>query len=141
MEIALAERWIYSVLTADPLIGNEVYRDVAPETAGASFVTFSLAAPDDVTNANEERIFSSLSYTVKAVQEVQPGSLTPDSLIAKADRITTLLDRKQALVTGGEIIASVREGPVSFVEFEEKTGKYYQHMGGSFRIDVQERQN
>jgi hypothetical protein len=133
-ETSLAEHWLYDTLTADPQIGSQVFKNEAPEEAEGIFVVFSFSSPEDVTNAYEERIFSSIPVTVKAIQAVQPGSLTSPALLAVAERFDALLDRKRAVLTGGEVLACVREGPLDYSSFEE--GIVYQHLGGQYRLEI-----
>lgn len=136
METATAERWLLETLRADATIGEQVYRGEAPPDAVEPYTIIDLYNAGDVTSINGVRIFSNLSYTVKAISQIEPGSLTPSGLEAIADAIDGRLHRATGTITGGEVIASVRDFPISYNEIDE--GVVYQHLGGVYLLSVQD---
>lgn len=136
MEVAIAEQWLYERLSGDAEIDVPIYREIAPTDAGPVVVIFDLNSLEDIANPFSERIYASLVYSVRVVGEIEVGSLIPEHLQTIADRIDALLDRQMADVADGTILACSREAPLCYSEQEGL--RTYLHLGGLYRLDVQQ---
>ena len=136
IETIYADQWLYSKLTDDAtlagLIGARVYSYMAPLGATLPAIIYAYQGGVDVTEVANYRIFNSGLYQVKAVG--QGESMVAIATIAH--RIDEVLHRASGSVTGGAILACVRERPLSYPEFTN--GVRYNHLGGIYRILVQE---
>lgn len=139
-ELDLVAGWLYSTLTADPVIAGiiaagDVHEDVAPDDAGDPHIVFACLAPNDVrTGAGAYQVMTTGLWLVRAVTE---GESYRGDLATLATRIDVLLDRKAAPVTGGAVLSCVRERPHRMAERDAETGKQWRHLGGEYRIEAQ----
>ncbi len=76
------------------------------------------------------RLWSVLNYYVKAVDNIP--SFKNARLVA--DRIDDLLDGKDGLVDGGEIVSCLRTRPIEYQEVLSEV--QYNHIGGLYQITV-----
>lgn len=139
IETVYADQWLYSKLTGDAtlasLIGARVYSYMAPLGATLPAIIYAYQGGKDVTEVANYRIFNSGLYQVKAVG--QGESMV--AIAAIAHRIDTVLHRSSGTVSGGAILACVREPGRSALSYAEYTnGVRYNHLGGIYRILVQE---
>ena len=136
METVVAERFIATKLLADgqltAIVGQRVYAYLAPAGATFPYVVFQLQAPSqDVRGVGPVRVMSDLLYAVKVIGKDQAFS----ALEAAANRITSVLHAASGAVTGGTVVACVREYPLSYLEID--SGVIYRHLGGIFRVYAQ----
>lgn len=141
-EINLAAGWIYATLRADATLiaalsggANGIYQDVAPPGAGFPYVVFFLLDPGDTLNttgSSQEVIWQPTLWLVKGVHKTASYG-SPLSTIET--RIFTVLHKKEAVVTGGNVWSAVRVRPFQMQE-TGPGGEQYRHLGGIYRIRV-----
>jgi hypothetical protein len=135
-EVVLADLWLYSVLSGDAtlagLVGTKIYSYLAPGGTASPFVVYNFQGGTDVMAVGAIRIMNTGLYQIKGI--VQSNSM---SGVAKsiADRIDTLLHGMTGLVTGGIVLACVRQQPIAYVE--TSNGLRWNHLGGSYRLIVE----
>jgi hypothetical protein len=132
--IAAGFQWLKSVLTGDStltgLLTGGIYQTAAPIGTTQPFGLFAAQSLQDMNSATALRIYSPNLYLVKAV-----GPATGNAnLIAAEDRIYTLLNRTNAVVSQGTILASYREQPFYYTELIN--GFLWEHIGGLYRIQI-----
>lgn len=136
IEVVYADQWLYSQLSADTtlsaLVGVRIYSYVAPAGTPTPFVIYAYQGGQDVAEVGNHRIFNSGLYQVKAVNQ----GLSMAEIAPVAHRIDEILHRSSGGVVGGSILACVREQSISYVE--HGNGVRYNHLGGIYRIIVQE---
>lgn len=136
IEPVYADQWLYSKLTTDAtlasLLSGRVYSYMAPLGAAFPCIIYAYQGGADTAVVGGYRIFNSGQYQVKAVGQGESMA----ALAAIANRLDTVLHRAAGTVTGGAILACVRERPLSYAEFTN--GLRYNHLGGIYRILVQE---
>lgn len=136
IEPVYADQWLYSKLTTDAtlasLLSGRVYSYMAPLGAAFPVIIYAYQGGTDVSEVGGYRIFNSGLYQVKAVGKGESMA----ALAAIANRLDAVLHRASGTATGGAILACVRERPVSYSEYT--TGMRYNHLGGIYRILVQE---
>lgn len=136
IETVYADQWLYGKLTTDAtltsLISTRVYSYMAPLGAVLPAIIYAYQGGQDVAEVAGYRIFNSGLYQVKAVGA--GGSMAVVAAIAH--QIDEVLYRASGNVAGGAILACVREQPVSYAEYSN--GVRYNHLGGLYRILVQE---
>lgn len=137
IETTLVESWLYSRLSGDATlvskVGTRIYAYVAPATADTPFVVFTAQSPGfDVMGVGTARVMLNCLYQVKVV--VQDGSF--NGAKDAADRIDALLHGATGTPAGGQVLGCVREGPLAYAEVSD--GIEYRHLGGLYRIWVQE---
>lgn len=134
-EVVYVDKWLYGVLSGDAtltgLVGARIHAYQAPEGTAFPFVLYSFQGGADVAVVGGIRIFNRGVYQVKAVGKGD----TMGALQSIADRIDTLLQGASGSVTGGIILACVREQPLAYAEIDNRI--QYRHLGGLYRILVQ----
>lgn len=141
-EINLAAKWLVDTLKADGTLtgalsggANAIYQDVAPPGAGFPYVVFFLLDPGDTVNTtgtSQVIIWQPTLWLVKGVHKASSYG-TPLSTIET--RIFTVLHKKEAVVTGGNVWSAVRVRPFQMQE-TGPGGEQYRHAGGVYRIKV-----
>lgn len=137
IENTLVETWLYGKLSTDATlvaqVGTRIYSYVAPTTATTPYVVFSAQSPGfDVMGVGTARVMLNCLYQVKVV--VQDASFSTAK--TAANRIDVLLHGTMGYPSGGEVLGCVREGPLAYAEITD--GIEYRHLGGLYRIWVQE---
>lgn len=137
IETTLVESWLYSRLSTDAAlaaeVGNRIYAYVAPARTATPYVVFSAQSPGfDVMGVGTARVMLNCLYQVKVV--VQDASFSGAK--KAADRIDELLHGATGTPAGGQVLGCVREGPLAYAEVSD--GVEYRHLGGLYRIWVQE---
>ena len=135
---------LYTALTADMgtamgtvttslryLGATVAYNAIAPQTATLPYVTFSQQSGIGEW-VFDDRSHKSTLYLVKAVGQGHSKAATS----AMSDRFDTLLNDKPLTLTGWACQRIRREQDVEYTEVSE--GVIYHHIGGLYRIDVQE---
>lgn len=150
IETTLVKRWIYDKVKNDPtasgLIGGSVNPRIydgfvpsSPKELPSAFsekfpaVIYQLyfASADQRVIFNQaRRLWSVLNYYVKAIDNIPTFERAKDI----ADRIDDLLDGKDGLVDGGEIVSCLRVRPVEYQEVLSE--RQYNHIGGLYQITV-----
>lgn len=136
-EIVLVDKWLYGVLSADSmlagLVSTRIYSYLTPTGAGFPSIVYAYQGSMDVVAVGGIRIMNSGMYLVKAI--TQDNSMV-GAAKSIADRIDALLHGQQfGVVTGGIVLACVREYPIAYVEY--LNGLRYNHCGGIFRVIAQ----
>lgn len=136
MKTLVTDRWIYGILSVDAtlvgLVGSRIYRGMAPLNATFPCVVFFyMPGGQDVRGTGTYNIMVSGYWVIKAIDR----NNSPASAGTIADRIDTLLHGQSGAVSGGAVLACVRDEPVSFTELVD--GALYQHVGGMYRIYAQ----
>jgi hypothetical protein len=108
-----------------------VYNTIAPQTAALPYVVFSQQSGIGEW-VFDDRAWKSTLYLVKAVGQGHSAA-TPSAL---SDRFDTVLNDKPLTLTGWTCERIRREQDVKYAEVSE--GVIYHHIGGLYRIDVQE---
>lgn len=137
IETTLVESWLHTRLSTDAILTSQVsdriYAYLAPARAATPFVVFNAQSPGfDVMGVGTARVMLNCLYQVKVV--VQDASFAPAK--DAADRIDTLLHGATGTPPGGQVLGCVREGPLAYAEVSD--GIEYRHLGGLYRIWVQE---
>lgn len=130
----IAERWLYERLAADPVLAAYgIHTDLAPQNTPMPYLIIQNQAPgNDLNGLGGRRIKTDPVYVVKAVTAGE--SYAP--LADLAARIDAQLHRQRGDVAGGRVLACVREQPFRLAQFD--TSKHYRHLGGIYRLQVQE---
>jgi hypothetical protein len=111
------------------LIGG-VHQTVAPIGTPSPFGIYAAQSLMDKNSATAQRIYSPDLFLVKAV-----GPATVDAALYTAvDRIFVLLNRVNATVAAGIILACYREQEVYYTELIN--GYLWEHIGGLYRIQI-----
>lgn len=133
---ALAEAWMGAVLPAvvAGAGGTGVYRHPAPDDAVEPFVTVNLMGGRSIKPLGRGKTgVERLTYDVSAWDR----GLSAARVSALAEAVTAALEIVSPVaVTGGQIVASKRAGPLpappSFIE----RGEHFQRDGGLFELLV-----
>ena len=132
-ESYVAETWLYNKLTADTTlknqVGSRVYSYVAPQGAAFPFIVYSLYSCSDVMEAGSNRIFSAMTYLVKAIGDQSVSGTTLKTIV---DAIDSTLHRATGTSGSATILSCVRDSQVSYAEVSQ--GITYRHVGGLYRI-------
>jgi hypothetical protein len=141
-EINLAAKWIVDTLKADGTLtaalsggANAIYQDVAPAGAGFPYVVFFLMDPGDTLNTtgtSQAVIWQPTLWMVKGVHKTASYAAPLATIEA---RIFSLLHKRYAAVTGGNVWSAVRQRPFQMSE-TGPGGEQYRHAGGVYRIKV-----
>lgn len=131
-ETVLAETWLYTTLKADAaltaLIGGatapRIFSAVIPQEAALPAVVFQQMAGEDMLTLNAHRVWSDVTYLVKAVDQVNG--------FPALDAIAGLIDTALHRASGTGAAACWRERPFAYVE--QDGGVQYRHLGGIYRI-------
>lgn len=137
IETTLVESFIYDKLSSDATltaaVGGRIYSYVAPARTATPYVVFNAQSPGfDVMGVGTARVMLNCLYQVKVVVQDASFSKATDA----ANRIDALLHGAMGYPSGGEVLGCVREGPLAYAEVSD--GIEYRHLGGLFRIWVQE---
>ena len=151
IETTLVKKWLYDKIRNDPtasgLIGGSVNPriydgfipsspknlPIADQSVKFPAVIYQLyfASEDQRLVFNQaRRLWSVLNYYVKAVDNIPTFERAKDI----ADRIDDLIDGKDGLVEGGEIVSCLRVRPFEFQEVLSEV--QYNHIGGLYQITV-----
>lgn len=138
VETTVAETWLYGLLAADTGVGGvnhattgvngRIYSYVAPEGAEFPFVIVSHQSGHDVRGTGPARVMAAMVYQVKVVGKARSQL----AIAALASRVDALLQGASGTVSGGQVLACVREQTVSYLEVD--AGTQYRHLGGLYRI-------
>jgi hypothetical protein len=132
-EIVIAERWLNQTLTGDAaLAAMGVHGHLIPKDAALPAIVFVPRPGLDLVALGGARVFSTLDYIVKGV--CQAESLAP--LVEAVTKVDALLHGKSGAVTGGRVLSCIRVQPIAYPETSQ--GKQYRHLGGVYRLQVQE---
>lgn len=137
VENTLVESWLYTTLSTDATlkgkVGARIYSYVAPARTLTPYVIFNAQSPGfDVMGVGTARVMLNCLYQVKVVVQDASFHGAKDA----ADRIDELLHGAAGTPTGGQVLGCVREGPLAYAEVTD--GIEYRHLGGLYRIWVQE---
>ena len=136
IEVLRAYEWIQSTLSADAtlaaLVGSRIYSEQAPQERVMPFVVFNLQGGTDLRAVGTVRVYNNSLYQVKGVTQGRDYA-TGKSI---ADRIDVLLHGAAGNTSDGSILGCVREQPLVFAENDG--GVEYRHVGGLYRLYVQE---
>jgi len=128
--------WLYTVLSGDAtitsLVGSRIYDGISPQGVIFPYIIYSFLGGADTRGVGTVRVFNSGLYQVKAVCEGE--SYAPAAAIA--DRIDELIHGNRGSVSDGSVVDCVREQPLTLIE--QQNGVQYRHVGGLYRIIVQE---
>ena len=132
-ETGLIARWLYSTLTGDATLAAAVpggwHRSRAPATAALPFGIIRLQGGFDLNVSGAARVLVEAVYAVYAV------GANAQALETASARIDALLHQQAAIVTGGRILACVRETPVELSLLENGVAR--ETAGGTYRIHAQ----
>lgn len=136
IEIMRVSEWLYETLSSDAtltaLVADRMYDGIAPQAATFPYITFNWQGGADVSAVGGIRIMNNGLWQVKAVvNETSYATILPI-----ADRVDQVLQRASGAVSDGIILACVREQPLALIE--NSNGVQYRHLGGLYRIYVQE---
>jgi hypothetical protein len=134
IETARAFQWLYETLTGDSqlqqLVGDRVYRFVAPPRAEMPYIVFQFQAGRDVEVVGATRILSQIVCVVRVV-----GLATAYATLKTiADRVDAVLQAASGEAGDGYVYACTREAPLDFPEADGM--QLYQHVGGQYRLLV-----
>lgn len=144
LDINLASYWLYTTLANDAaitgIVGTRVYRDVAQQGAQMPCIVFQVQSAEDLNTAGVNRIFTTLTVVVKAIDTTGSYAGNVQTLAARAD---VLLHSQQASVSMTLPDASVVAGycwawrtrPFNLAEVVD--GVQYRHLGGVYRVHAQ----
>lgn len=137
-EDAIADAWIYATLTADTgaggvstLVGGRIHNEDVPEGSAYPVVRYQQLATTAENGLGAQYIASDLLYLIEVIG--QTGDY--DELAPAARRIYTLFHDKEAAISGGYVLASVRERMTR--RAETPSGIPYRRLGHVFRVAVQ----
>lgn len=135
METTRVEAWLDGLLKGDSTlntaVGGRIYGYLAPQDAAVPYVIYSYQRGHDVFGVGTARIMAHTAYQVKVVGQTKSFV----ALETIANRLDIVLQGASGSVVDGEILACVREQPISYVETD--SGVQYRHLGGLYRIIVQ----
>jgi hypothetical protein len=130
-----AAKWIYGRLTADTelvsLVGENVYRDVAPQRATYPMVLFWSTGGSDLIGQGAVRIWTEATFTIEAVCDEESA----DKGEQIAARVYALFDRASGSTDAARILSCVRESVTD--DTDQDGAKLYPRLGGSFRLQIQ----
>lgn len=135
-EVSIIDAWVVAQLSSTVgvtnLVGSRIYNQYAPTNADYPFIIFQQQTLRDVRGVGGVRIMVDSLYVVKGIS--QGNDFAQLGVLATA--IDTALNIPPGgSVTGGYVMASVREEPFALTEVED--GKQFRHMGGIYRIHAQ----
>lgn len=135
-EVYIGLQWITATLKADSqwvaLSPGGVRRGAAPVGTVFPCTIIAFQSGLDVIYANAVRSSVDALYQIKAtgIADNSPG------VFALAARIDDLFERSQGTVPAGLVLRCVRQSPLSYDD--NTAGVQYTHMGGLYRIRMQE---
>lgn len=130
----IADEWITTQLSADLVLAAlGIHSDLAPQGEQPPYVVFQcLNAPRDMNGLGGTRIKSGTLYAVKVIGAGQSYAAIEDA----ANRIDQLLHNTSGTTSRGRVLSCVREQEIHYPE--ATNGQHYRHLGGIYRIQVQE---
>ena len=130
-----AAKWIYGRLVADAatvaLVGANVYRDVAPESATYPLVLLWPTGGSDLAVTGAIRVWSEVTFTIEAICD----GASADKAEAIATRIYALFDRASGSTAAARVLSCVRESTIDGVDTDGDS--IYPRLGGSYRLQIQ----
>ena len=133
--LAAGFQWLDSVLVPDATLlsylPGGIHQGMAPLGTALPFGLFSPQSLMDINSATALRIYSNDLFNVKAVGLTSSGV----ALVNATDRIYTLLNRINATVSRGIILACYREQEYYYTELVN--GVQWSHIGGLYRLQIQ----
>lgn len=137
IETPRAFEWLYQTLSADPILSgyvdSRIYRNLAPQKAEMPYVILQYQGGHDVRGVGPGRVMAQIIYVVKVVGPAAQYT----ALKAIADRVDGILHGASGQVADGEILGCVRETSLDYEEMQ--AGVRYQHLGGQYRLYVQQK--
>jgi len=137
-ELEAASQWLYGTLTSNQgvaaLVGNRVYRAVAPQGAQLPCVVFHHAG-GTVRNSvgASARVWSRPQFVVRGVDA---GEAFPDAVARAVD--AALIGASGTVAVGGRTYAVFVAGLVEHVELEAVVnGVRYNQVGGRYQLFVE----
>lgn len=135
-ETTIVDAWLDQVLGSDTTLAGLAtggcWDTLADESAAFPYVVWQLQAGRDVGGIGPAtRIMVNGLWLVRGVDR------SPSQTAVKpiAERVDALLHAASGSVTGGLVVACVREEPYKFLEVTD--GVMYWHLGGMYRIWAQ----
>ena len=136
-ETGLIATWLDSVLRGDSGAGGVVtlatggiFEEIDPNGGGYPKTIYRFQGGSDVSAVGAaRRVYVNAVYAVYAVWERPSYGGALDAIAA---RIDTLLNGKQAAITGGLILACVRIAPLQLANLSN--GVSIRMLGGTYRI-------
>ncbi len=137
IETTRVDKWLYQTLSGDSIlqshVGDRIYNGLAPSSPTYPLILFNHQAGRDVIVVGAQRAMVATTYLLKAVDR----SASNSSLEPIVDRFDRLLHGNSGVpATGFRVLACYREETVEYVE--EEGGIPFRHLGGLYRILVQE---
>jgi len=142
ISLSIADQWLYEVLSSDSTLTGALgdsealfNSDVPDDQLVWPVVLFGVYSPEDMMGIGGVRIKSTLDYVVRVVGRDVPFT----ALNIAASRIDFLLHGARGTTSsGGTILSCVRIRPFSLVEISADPSVRYRHLGGIYRLEVQE---
>lgn len=139
IELILSDAWLTARLKALPQLASvEVYADSIPFDAKLPAAVFQPTIFNDVATFADKRILVEADYIVKVIDEATSYT----TIVQMANAIDADLQGQSGLVNtsagNGRIVSCVRVEPIRFVEIDDTAKKRYVHLGGLFRLQVQQ---
>jgi hypothetical protein len=135
--VAAGLQWLDATLTGDATymsyLPGGVHQGYAPVTSPPIPFPLGIINPQSLMDKNSAtalRIYSPDLFQVKAVGKQE----TFQTLVNAANRAFVLLDKVNATVSNGIILASYREQEVYYIE--TIAGIKYIHLGGLYRLQI-----
>lgn len=136
-ETVAAYQWLYNTLTGDATlaaaIGNRVY-DLAPQPATYPLIQLAEAGSNDKQFVNASRIWVESDWLIKVIDGPNVGWERAGSIFDRLDSV--LQGNDGGTVAYGRVYVSVRQATFQYPEVED--GVVYRHLGGRFRLMVQD---
>ena len=134
-EDAIADAWVHATLAADAtiagLVSTRIYNSDVPEQATYPVIRYQQLATEAEHALGAQYVASDILMLVEGI--AQTG--TYDDLAAIARRLYTLFHDQETAITGGRVLASVRERQSRRAELPN--GIPYRRLGHVFRVVVQ----
>ena len=135
-ELVIADTWLVATLSGDATIAaaatGGVHDGNAPQGTAAPYVIIAYQSGSDVVGLGGRRVLTNPLYLVKVVGQAESYA----DLQPIANRVDQLLHAATGTAAGGRVLSCVRETPVKYPE--TKNGIPYRHLGGLYRLQVQE---
>ena len=126
--IGVTSAWLKATLDNAVGVSDRVYFDVAPQSTSFPLAIFQYQTGSDTMVVNARRVFSDMSWIVKAVDR----ETSIATLRNVAGSIDAALHRAEGTADGGTVLYCTRESPFQLTE--EIDGVLYRHLGGVYRI-------
>jgi hypothetical protein len=136
--VALAESWIYWVLSNDAtlagLVGTQIYTGVAPEGATYPLLVVQYLSALDTVAMDNERVLTNIRYGVHCADRV--GSILHlDAIAARVDQVLHG-QSNYTFPTGAYMLNCQREQPIS--TFGEVAGVQTRELVNIYALVIQE---